>query len=155
MRKITTLAMVAVILSAITTGAFAFDRPNGPPPGMSEADSAMPPMMRRPNPVIQALVYLELSSDQRRALKLLEVHFKEEMHNLKSTQLPKEEEIVSALEKNGFDIEKFSKILEQKCTKENALRASHLKEVIALLTEDQITALKNQLTNGSMNDLGY
>lgn len=155
MKIITTVAIVAIALSGLTIGAFAFERPFGAPPKFADADRPMPLMMGRPNPVMQALEHLEISSDQRTALKLLEAQMREQMDNLKSTGLTKEEEIISALGKKGFDKEKFSKILKQKSTKKNALRATYIKDIVALLTVDQIAALKNQLANKLMNDLGY
>lgn len=156
MKKMTTLAIVAVTLSTVATSAFAFDRPDGPPPpGISEADRPMPPMMRRPNPVIQALMYMELSSDQRAALKLLEAQMREKMYNLKASESTESEEILSALDETGFNVDTFTKILGTKCAKVNAIRATYIKEIIALLTPKQIETLKKQLTQKPNYNLGY
>ncbi len=147
--------MVAIVLSSLTTSTFAFDRPHGAPPEMSKIDRPIPFKMRRPNPVLRVLESMELTSDQKSALNLLKAKFRKEMDSLKSTQLTKEEEIINALEENRFDIEKFSQILQQKCAKESALKASHIKEIVALLTVEQITALKQQLKSKPDDDLGY
>ncbi|HHD72887.1 MAG TPA: hypothetical protein ENL02_03125 [Epsilonproteobacteria bacterium] len=155
MKKTTTVWITAVTLMGVAASAGAFEGTTDISSGVSHPQRHMPFEMRRPDPLIDALRQLALTSDQKNALKTLESRYRDEMDRFRSIQMRKEEEILSALDENGFDAEKFSEILQQRCTKERTLEVSHLKEIMALLSQEQIEALKNQLKKRSTDDPGY
>ncbi len=158
MRNVSKVALSAVLVLALGAGSAVMAK-GGSKGGFDRGDA--PAGMGFHNPLSRALVDVNLTDDQVTTLQTLSETFRDEMDALRDASTTPEADIASALSSTGFDTTTYESLESAKCQEMSKLRASHLSQIVNVLTAEQRTTLKTVLettdttTTKTIKNLGY
>ena len=166
MRPFTKILMMAVVASALTLSANAFDGTsshkvqktgldNMPSRGMEKPDK------RRGNPIRNMLKEINLSAEQIKTLQALAETFKTEREALGDNRGNRDQDLADAISESGLNSAQLTQIALERCEARSTMQFDHLAQIVDVLTAQQrlefkaLLEAKAERTGEPLKNLGY
>lgn len=115
----------------------------------------------RTNPIAELLRGIDLDATQISSLQKLSEQFRSELGSQDANRTNREQDLANAISENGLDSALLIERESARCSARSTLHASHLSQIIDILTAEQRLELKSMLeakaenAGVSFEDLGY
>ncbi len=151
MKPIIPLALTALLLSGSTLMAGGMSGCTMQQPqmqqkcGMRSNQPGMNGSKMHQKPLLQALQKLDLSDDQLDKFEALQKSFQEQRMAQRSTNRLSSGALADAISEKGFDVKAFEAAEKERSEARAAMKATHLEQIIEILTPAQRIELKKSL----------